>query len=481
MSNNNDYIELSKEAQHIITPQQAWHYHIIPNNSSGSKCLYFYIDIEMYNPQLTDELEVLFGKAIHLEQRSTAIISKTLKKYYRSPQSPNSIKKEVHPNFSTDDFLPTLISEAKNLGSSDLHIETYEDKCRVRIRIDGLLIERYEIAKEDYPSLVNKIKIKANLDISERRLPQDGRIFFNNDGSKFDIRVSVLPTLYGEKVVLRLLNNDATDIDIKKLGFNTKELGDYLESIKKPHGIVLISGPTGSGKTTTLYATLKVLNQERSNIVTIEDPIEYTLEGINQVQVKESIGLTFANTLRSFLRQDPDVIMLGEIRDGETAQMAVRAALTGHLVLSTIHTNSAWGTISRLIDMGVPPFLLASTINNTVAQRLLRLLCSECKEMSLFEERHYPNTFKAPVKISHHFKAKGCEHCHYTGYKGRKAIYEIIPIDFELAESIKNNNLSVENMLKERNIKSLRENAFDLFLKGMTTIDEIYPILLNSY
>jgi general secretion pathway protein E/type IV pilus assembly protein PilB len=374
-----------------------------------------------------------------------------------------------------------LIAEAKNLGSSDIHIEVYEERSRVRIRIDGMLIERYTIPKPEYPSLINKIKIRANLDIAEKRLPQDGRIFFNAEGHKFDIRVSVLPTLHGEKIVLRLLNNDAANIDIERLGFTPRELEDYMEGIRKPHGIILISGPTGSGKTTSLYATLKILNKERSNIITIEDPIEYTLEGVNQVQLKEDIGLTFAGALRSFLRQDPDVIMLGEIRDAETAQMAIRAALTGHLVLSTIHTNSAWGTVSRLADMGVPPFLLAGTLNTSVAQRLLRLLCADCKQKKSFDPASLPRTFIPPKKLEFYFIPQGCECCHFTGYKGRKAIYEVIPVDFELADHIKNNVFAVEQLLKDRNIKTLRDNAFALFEEGLISIDEVYPVLLNNY
>lgn len=476
-----EYISLSIDLQHAITPQQAWHYHIIPKQAEGDKKLTLFIAEDKFHPNLSDELEMLFGKSIILEKAANHVIQKTLGKYYRNTNAHATIKQVSSGNVKADDFLPMLISEAKSLGSSDIHIEVYEEKCRVRIRIDGLLIERYTISKTDYPSLINKIKIKANLDISEKRLPQDGRIFFNSDGHKFDIRVSVLPTLHGEKIVLRLLSNDAANIDIERLGFNSRELEDYLEGIRKPHGIILISGPTGSGKTTTLYATLKILNKEKSNIITIEDPIEYTLEGINQVQLKESIGLSFASALRSFLRQDPDVIMLGEIRDGETAQMAIRAALTGHLVLSTIHTNSAWGTISRLSDMGVPPFLLASTLNTTVAQRLLRLLCPDCKQEKEFDENQFPKTFLPPRKIQKHFVNKGCEHCHYTGFKGRKAIYEVIPIDFELADHIKNNHFSVEELLNARKIKTLRDNAFELFEKGMTTLDEIYPILLNTY
>ncbi len=475
------YISLSIDLQHAITPQQAWHYHIIPKLVESNGRLTLFVDEHKFHHQLTDELEMLFGKTILLEKTTSAVIQKTLGKYYRTSNAHAAVKQVSSGNVKADDFLPMLIAEAKNLGSSDIHIEVYEEKCRVRIRIDGLLIERYTISKTEYPSLINKIKIKASLDISEKRLPQDGRIFFNSDGHKFDIRVSVLPTLHGEKIVLRLLSNDAANIDIEKLGFNTRELEDYLEGIKKPHGIILISGPTGSGKTTTLYATLKILNKEKSNIITIEDPIEYTLEGVNQVQLKESIGLTFAGALRSFLRQDPDVIMLGEIRDGETAQMAIRAALTGHLVLSTIHTNSAWGTISRLTDMGVPSFLLASTLNTTVAQRLIRLLCPECKEQKTFDEQQFPKTFHAPRKVQTQFVTKGCEHCHYTGFKGRKAIYEVIPIDFELADHIKNNQFSVEGLLTERKIKTLRDNAFEFFENGLTTIDEIYPILLNTY
>jgi general secretion pathway protein E/type IV pilus assembly protein PilB len=475
-----NHILLPLDLQHCITPQQAWFYNIIPK-SNESSVLSFYVSNEKFTEQLADELEMLLGKQIVLERTDDSIIQKTLGKYYRNTNIHASVKQVSAGNIKTDDFLPMLIAEAKNLGSSDIHIEVYEEKCRVRIRIDGLLIERYTISKTEYPSLINKIKIKANLDISEKRLPQDGRIFFNNDGNKFDIRVSILPTLHGEKIVLRLLSNDAANIDIERLGFNEKELEGYLEGIKKPHGIILISGPTGSGKTTTLYATLKILNKEKSNILTIEDPIEYTLEGINQVQLKESIGLTFTSALRSFLRQDPDVIMLGEIRDAETAQMAIRSALTGHLVLSTIHTNSAWGTISRLADMGVPPFLLASTLNTSVAQRLVRTLCSECKQEAEFSPGILPKTFVSPRHIHKHYVAKGCESCHYTGYKGRKAIYEVIPIDFELADNIKNNIFTVEHLLKERNIKTLKDNAFEMFEKGQTSIDEVYPILLNSY
>lgn len=478
MSTNLDNIELNADLVQLISPEQAWYYRIVPK-SQHNGTLEFYIDESKPGMnQFQQELEIVLGKNVVLHPRDANELQSALGRHYRRQQSGKNAKPLQLK--ASDDFLVQLILEAKQLGSSDIHIETFEQKCRVRVRIDGHLIERYTLNKADYPSLINKIKIKANLDISEKRLPQDGRIFFNHHGEKFDIRVSVLPTLHGEKIVMRLLSNDATNIDINYLGFTKDELEKYLEGIRKPHGIILISGPTGSGKTTTLYATLKILNTDKVNITTIEDPIEYTLDGINQVQLKEDIGLTFSSALRTFLRQDPDVIMLGEIRDGETAQMAIRAALTGHLVLSTIHTNSAWGTVNRLIDMGVPPFLLASTLNTSVAQRLVRVLCNECKQQEECHHRLFPKTFIPPRVISRHYVPKGCEQCYYTGYKGRKALYEIIPIDLELAENIKNNNFSISEVLKEKKIQTLKDNAFDLLESGITSIDEVYPLLMNA-
>jgi len=476
-----DHILLPTDLQQVISTDQAWQYHVVPK-SINANYVEFYINSDKYNTEAKDALELLLNKNIVLIKHDPQVIQKTLSKYYRKNNTARSAPRQVQVNAQKpDDFLQVLISDAKDLRSSDIHIEVYEEKCRVRIRIDGLLIERYVLKRDEYPALINKIKILSKLDISEKRLPQDGRIMFEAEGMKFDIRVSVLPTLYGEKVVLRLLSNDATNIDIKGLGFGESELNDYLEGIKKPNGIILISGPTGSGKTTTLYATLKILNKETTNIVTVEDPIEYTLEGINQVQMKESIGLTFASALRTFLRQDPDVIMLGEIRDGETAQMAIRAALTGHLVLSTIHTNSAWGTISRLVDMGVPPFLIAGTINTSVAQRLLRLLCTECKNTTEFNSELLPKNYRAPRPVKMHAIAVGCDHCHYTGYKGRKAIYEVIPVDYELAENIRNNNMNVSELLKRRKVKSISEKAFELFESGLTSLEEAYAHLMNNF
>ena len=421
---------------------------------------------------------MLLGANIKLESTPLEEVTYLLNKHYRLMRSNEAGVK--HFTKKADDFLDTLIEEAKQLSSSDIHIEAYEAEGRVRVRIDGKLIERYLIAKDQYPSLINKVKIKARLDIAEKRLPQDGRIEYNSNGIKVDIRVSVLPTLHGEKVVMRLLNNDSTDINIEKLGFKQEELKRYLEGIKQPNGILLISGPTGSGKTTTLYATLKILNQKDTNVVTIEDPIEYTLEGINQVQLKEDIGLNFTKALKTFLRQDPDVIMLGEIRDADTANMAIRAALTGHLVLSTIHTNSAWGTVTRLIDMGVPPFLIASTLNTSVAQRLVRKLCSHCKKEGELNSADLPRTYKAPYVLPKVFEPVGCDQCYHTGYSGRLAVYEVIPFDNELAEAVKRGDFEIRELLKERNIKSLADNAFEVLAQGITSVSEVYPILSNA-
>jgi type IV pilus assembly protein PilB len=478
--NNQFTISLNTELQQVINSELAWHYGIIPLRAE-EKNLAFYASSRLTSNAAKEELEVLFGKVVELVDCPEEQIQKALATFYRKNTTLEERKVKTVDSRKADDFLSNLIGEAKQLGSSDIHIEAFEERCRVRVRIDGHLIERYIINRQDYPSLVNKIKIKANLDIAEKRLPQDGRIFFENEGSKFDIRVSVLPTLHGEKIVLRLLNKDAANIDIHHLGFTAEELKNYFEGIRKPHGIVLISGPTGSGKTTTLYATLKILNKEKTNILTIEDPVEYTLEGINQVQLKDSIGLNFAAALRTFLRQDPDVIMVGEIRDAETAQIAIRAALTGHLVLSTIHTNSAWGTVSRLTDMGVPPYLLAGTLNTSVAQRLVRLLCNSCKEEQDFKPEFFPLNYRPARPLHKHRVAKGCEACHYTGYKGRKAIYEVISIDHELADNIRLNMQDASVLLKEKNVKTLSENAFELLEEGATSIEEVYPILLNNY
>jgi general secretion pathway protein E/type IV pilus assembly protein PilB len=470
--------ELTTELKQVISTDQAWHYKIIPLEKINHSLSFYFSTEDNDESELTNELQVILGKDVQLKTAPKDWIIEQLSRLYPRDERDTSGGqiKELISNPSAD-LLGRMIEEAARIKSSDIHLEAYEERCRVRFRIDGRLVERYVIGKNDYPALINKIKIKANLDISEKRLPQDGRIIFTGNGRKFDIRVSVLPTLHGEKIVLRLLNRDATQIDLNLLGFLKGQLHDYLEGVKRPNGIVLISGPTGSGKTTTLYATLKLLNKETTNILTIEDPIEYTLEGINQVQLKEAIGLDFASAMRTFLRQDPDIIMVGEVRDAETAQMAIRAALTGHLVLSTIHTNSAWGTITRLVDMGIPPYLVASTLNLSVAQRLVRKLCPQCKQEETFDQQLYPPGFKASTKVESHWVPKGCPSCYYTGYKGRQALYEIIPVDGYLKERIRHGEFNVNNYLAEQNISLLSDVAFKMFCEGGTSIEEVYPIL----
>ncbi|MEM8929509.1 MAG: GspE/PulE family protein [Bacteroidota bacterium] len=462
--------QIPNKLQQKITAEQAFHYRIIPiaENDNG---LAFKTDSKILD-ELLAELNIVLDTNVLLQPCDCEELEQYLTTNYRIGS-----KKALNRLDYTSDFLEKILRNAKSLGSSDIHFEPYETRCRIRYRLDGKLLEQYSIPIQDYPTMVNKIKIRANLDIAEKRLPQDGRITVKNNVEEFDIRVSSLPTLFGEKLVLRILSRDTGRVELTRLGFSKSELEQYREGMKKPNGIILISGPTGSGKTTTLYATLKVLNTEDTNILTIEDPIEYTLEGINQVQLKENIGLDFASSLRTFLRQDPDVIMVGEIRDVKTANMAIRAALTGHLVLSTIHTNSAWGTISRLIDMGVPPFLIASTLNMSVAQRLVRKLCGQCKQKVALDKGVFPGQFNMPNQLPHHFKPMGCPHCHQTGYSGRKAIYEILPINKALGVAIKRNDLEIDTYLKEHNIATLKTNAIEMVKTGVTSIDEVYPLL----
>ncbi|SFW68288.1 type IV pilus assembly protein PilB [Sinomicrobium oceani] len=458
--------------QQLISAEQAFHYRIIPVARDTGHMVFKTDRAE--TPGLKEELEIILGDSVALQYDTEEEINRYLATNYRQARQNTGENLRYTP-----DFLEKILITAKEIGSSDIHFEPYEEKCRVRYRLDGKLIEQFHIPIEEYPVIINKIKIRANLDISEKRLPQDGRITVNSDTGEFDIRVSSLPTLHGEKIVLRILSKDASRFRLSGLGFTERELKMFKESIRKPNGIILISGPTGSGKTTTLYATLKLLNAPETNILTIEDPIEYTLEGVNQVQLKENIGLDFASAMRTFLRQDPDVIMVGEIRDVKTANMAIRAALTGHLVLSTIHTNSAWATVSRLIDMGVPPFLIASTLHVSVAQRLVRKLCDTCKKEMPVTRSIFPENFKIPDSLKTHYKATGCNACHHTGYSGRKAIYEIIPITTGLAEHIKNNTLDIETYLSENNINTLKSNAIALIKEGITSVDEVYALLMD--
>lgn len=470
-------IHIDTELKQAISSKQAWFYRIIPKDQTGDS-LEVYIDRSKNINGIRNELEVVIGKKVLISPVDSSQIDESLIRNYPKNSVGLSTAGIPKPITDKENFILTLIEEALSLGSSDIHFEVQEKISKVRYRIDGNLVDKYSVPKSDYPAVVNSIKIKSDLDIAEKRLPQDGRIFFNRNGKRLDIRVSIIPTIHGEKIVFRLLNKETSHIDLERVGFNKEQQGQYQNGFLRSHGLVLISGPTGSGKTTTLYATLKRLNTRDKNILTIEDPIEYTLEGINQVQLKEGIGLTFPVALRTFLRQDPDIIMVGEIRDSETAQIAIRSALTGHLVLSTIHTNSAWGIISRLIDMGVPEYLISATLNVAVAQRLIRLLCPACK--SVTGEQNEMVKRLNPEWNGESSIPKGCPKCNYTGFKGRRAIFEVIKIDSGLRDRIKQRDVSLDNSVTNFPMQTLSDQALAVFLGGETSFSEILPILLNN-
>ena len=372
-----------------------------------------------------------------------------------------------------------ILIKAIKLGASDIHFEPYERTFRVRYRLDGVLKRDMGLPIQIKNAMTSRLKIMARLDIAEKRLPQDGRIKLRlGKGREMDFRVSSIPTLFGEKVVLRLLDKSALQLDMTKLGFEESSLADLKAAIHKPVGMILVTGPTGSGKTTTLYSALSDLNKETENIITAEDPIEYNFMGINQVQMHEEIGLTFASSLRSFLRQDPDIIMVGEIRDFETAQIAVQAALTGHLVLSTVHTNDAPGTITRLIDMGIEPFLISSAVILILAQRLVRKICMDCREPVKVHPQLLIDLGIAPdeVKSFPVFKGKGCPICNNTGYKGRIGLYEVMPMKEEIKELILS-RASTSEIKKEAirlGMKTLRQSGIMKIKEGVTAIEEIF-------
>ena len=449
---------VSTEALQVFTGDEAFHYRLVPYRLDTDDNLRCFSDEEMDYCAIVREISIVYGFTVHATPLPSDELTQLLDTYYR-----RSGADEISDLSHDLDFVAQIVEEAYRLKASDIHIEPAEHKCRVRFRIDGRLIERHIIGQDDYPGLVNRIKIMSNLDISEKRLPQDGRIMYSHGKMKFDIRTSVMPVIHGEKIVMRLLAKDGNHLTLEELGFDKRQLDDYAASISRPHGLILISGPTGSGKSTTLYATIERLNRTDNNILTIEDPIEYTLEGVSQVQLKEEIGLTFPVALRTFLRQDPDIIMLGEIREEDTAEMAIRSSLTGHLLLSTLHTNSAWGSITRLTDMGIHPYLLSETLIACVAQRLVRLLCPDCKR-----------------KSGDHYIKTGCPHCHYTGYRGRKAVYEIIRMDGHLSEAVKDGTRDVGAYLARKGVKTLKDSALMLYENGETSYEEIIPLLNDN-
>ncbi|MGE4588550.1 MAG: GspE/PulE family protein [Acidaminococcaceae bacterium] len=374
----------------------------------------------------------------------------------------------------------SLIQQAVRDRASDIHIEPQEDNLRVRFRVDGVLREVISFPKNTQAPILSRIKIMADMDIAEKRLPQDGRINILEKGRQIDIRVSTLPTILGEKVVMRILDKSAMAVALKDLGFSEKNMKMYNDLITKSYGCVLVTGPTGSGKSTTLYSTLMYVNSPTKNIITVEDPVEYRILGVNQVAVNNKAGLTFANGLRTILRQDPNIIMVGEVRDKETAEITINAALTGHLVFSTLHTNDSAGAISRLLDMGVEPFLVVSSVRGIIAQRLVRVICPHCKKEYIPEP--YSNE-RLYLGVGDHeqitlWKGEGCARCNFTGYMGRMAIHEVLPINEEMKAMIMNGE--ADNKIFEVGRKygttSMKEDGIEKVMQGKTTVSELLRV-----
>jgi type IV pilus assembly protein PilB len=377
-----------------------------------------------------------------------------------------------------------VLVDAIRKGASDLHWEPYEKVFRIRFRIDGVLHEMLSPPKRLEPAIISRLKIMSNLDISERRLPQDGRIKLRYGAREIDFRVSILPTIFGEKAVLRILDKESLQLDLTKLGFDPWSYEKFNHAIHQPYGMVLITGPTGSGKTTSLYSAISTINSPEHNIMTAEDPVEYNLKGVNQVQVNEGVGRTFAAVLRSFLRQDPDVILVGETRDLETAQISIRAALTGHLVFTTLHTNDCPSTVARLVDMGVQPFLLSSALLLILAQRLGRRICKDCKEGFDGHEDDlvpYGHVAQGLGKVTF-YKGKGCQTCNFTGMKGRVAIYEVMPVTEDLRTVILKNGTTSEirEMAQAQGMKTLRQSGLMKVIEGTTTVEEVLRVTLST-
>ena len=376
----------------------------------------------------------------------------------------------------------SMMQQAARQKASDIHIEALERAVRVRFRIDGVLYERFRYDIEMLPAIIARIKIIGGMDISEKRKPQDGRITLNVDHNEFDIRVSILPTVYGEKCVMRLAQKNALARDKSELGLTGSDVQTFDELLKNPNGILLVTGPTGSGKTTTLYTVLHELNTEDVNIITVEDPVEANINGINQVQVNPKADLTFANALRSILRQDPDIIMIGEIRDGETAKIAVQASITGHLVVSTLHTNSTAGAIVRLMDMGVENYLLADSVFGVIAQRLVRTLCPECKKERPVSEQDRKDLGVGPFEEVHLYEPCGCDKCGRTGYTGRVGVYEILRVTPRIRELI-HNQASADELRRvaiDEGMLTLHHNARQHVLNGVTTLNEMLRITYEN-
>lgn len=451
------------------------------------------------NTFAVDALRMLLNREIEIQVATSSDIRKAITSFYKMQTSLKDAMADIKrqesslgsdvvtisstsaqnvTDISADDapvirLVNTILEQAAREKASDIHIEPLESETRVRLRIDGTLFKTTDIPKNLHPPLIARIKILSEMNIAEKRRPQDGRILIMVAGQKIDLRVSTLPSINGEKAVLRLLVQDSQNVGIDKLGFDEQQINYLRTAVDAAHGIVLITGPTGSGKSTTLYSLLEIINRPETNIITVEDPVEYTMNGINQIQINEKIGFTFGAALRSILRQDPDKMMVGEIRDTETAHLAVRAALTGHLVLSTLHTNDAPSSINRLVDMGVPNFLLASSIRAIAAQRLVRKLCPVCKKEFEFNEE-IARQLGAPVGTKA-FLPVGCPACRFTGYSGRTVIAEVMMIDSELREMISNGTQTqeIKEYAKIHGMTTLRESAFKKVKSGITSVEEM--------
>ena len=494
-----DDFEVDPEVIKLIPEDVALKHTIIPVNRAGATLIMAMSDPS--NIFAVDDVKFLTGYDVEVVVSAEESIRRAIEKYYDTSSSID----EVMADFDDADFevvsddesldvteleratedapvvklVNLILTDAIKKNASDIHIEPYEKAFRVRYRIDGVLYEVMRPPRKLKNPLTSRMKIMAELDIAERRLPQDGRIKLKMGRNReMDYRVSVLPTLFGEKIVMRLLDKSTLQLDMTKLGFEEEQFQSFRESIHQPYGMVLVTGPTGSGKTTTLYSALTELNTTTENISTAEDPVEFNLPGINQVQMRDTIGLNFASALRSFLRQDPDIIMVGEIRDFETAEIAIKAALTGHMVLSTLHTNDAPSTINRLLNMGIEPFLVSSSVNCVVAQRLARRICNECadedREISAAELEKAGMT-SAEAASCKPAKGQGCGSCSETGYKGRIAFYEVMVLSNTLKEFVLNGASAAEIRQEavREGMKTLRRSALNKLLEGITTLSEV--------
>jgi len=488
-----------------VPSQMARTYRVLPLEfDTAGKELTIAID-SPENFKASDDLSTLTGFKIKTKITDTTSLDRALDKYYREKQTEDENINDLISEIQGDSFLAEFegrnqsidLDELKELSesnpvkkllnlvllqairdkASDVHFEPFESEYKMRYRIDGVLYEMIPPPRYIAAALSSRIKVMANLDIAERRLPQDGRISLAVAGNPVDLRVSVLPTMFGESVVLRILDRSQVSFDMQKLGLRPEELKVFELLIHKPNGIVLVTGPTGCGKTTTLYSALNALNNIESKVITTEDPVEYDLDGVIQVQIREAIGLTFARCLRSILRQDPDIVLVGEIRDLETARIAAQASLTGHLVLTTLHTNDAPSSVARLLDLGVEPFLLTATMEGVVAQRLVRRICTNCKtELEPSDEQLFElQLTREQIKGKRFFYGRGCNRCNNTGYKGRVGLFEIMTFDDEIRHLVMEK--ASTNILREQAQKNgmrlLRENGLAAIYDGITTIDEV--------